>query len=385
MNADVVVRKVESKPDFKAFFEFPWELYKGDPNWVPPLLSMRRSLLDQKKHPSWEYMEGDYFAAWRGDKLVGTVAAIINHRHNEFHGERVGWFGAFQVLDDQTAATALLETAAEWVKARGYDAIRGPQSFTTHEECGLLIDNFSRPVLLMPYNYPYFQRLIENSPGWGKVMDVFSFNISREKWLGEGNQDRLMRLTERVMKRSNIKVRGFDVRRKREEFKLFKDLYNMAWEKNWGFVPMTPRELDDLVDSLGMFFDPQLAIFAYVGDEPAGFFLGVPDFNQVLRAAYPRPGEPEVFTLIKALWHWKIRSKIDWFRVPLLGVREQFRKKGVDIALIAHGVGAMLEQPGRTNGDAGWILETNHDMVGSLKGIHAEIYKTHRFYEKNLR
>ena len=170
MSNPVAVRKVENAGDFRAFFEFPWHLYKNDPHWVPPLLSMRRDLLDKEKNPAWaEYMEGDYFAAWRGDQIVGTIVAYINHRHNKFHEEHIGWFGAFEVYDDQEAATALLETAAEWVKSRGYDAVRGPQTFTTHEECGLLVDGFTRPTLLMPYNYPYYQQLVENA-GFHKNM-----------------------------------------------------------------------------------------------------------------------------------------------------------------------------------------------------------------------
>src|SRR5512145_355428 len=150
----VEVRPVKTPSEFKAFFEFPWTLYKDDPNWVPPLLSMRHDLLDKHKNPAWdEYMEGEYFAAWRGDKIVGTIVAFVNHRHNQFHQEHVGWFGMFETYDDQEVATALLDTATEWVKARGYDAILGPQTFTTHEDVGILVDGFTRPVLLMPYNY----------------------------------------------------------------------------------------------------------------------------------------------------------------------------------------------------------------------------------------
>jgi hypothetical protein len=120
----VIVRKVESRADFKAFFEFPWTLYRDDPNWVPPLLSMRRDQLDKQHNPAWsEYLEGDYFAAWRGDQIVGTIVAFISHRHNDYHQERIGWFGMFEVYDDDEAARALLDTAADWVKARGYTAL----------------------------------------------------------------------------------------------------------------------------------------------------------------------------------------------------------------------------------------------------------------------
>lgn len=383
MSTSVTVRKVETPSDFRAFFEFPWTLYKDDSNWVPPLLSMRRDILDKKKNPSWEYMEGDYFAAWRGEKIVGTIAAFINHRHNEFHEEHVGWFGAFDVYDDQEAATALLTTAAEWVKAKGYDAILGPQTFTTHEDCGILIDGFTRPVLLMPYNPPYYQKLVEGA-GFTKAMDIFSFHLSREEEVEHGTSDRLERLTKGVMKRNKITIRKIDKSRLKEEFVLFKEIYNAAWDKNWGFVPMTPKELDGMVNSLGQFFNPDFAFFADVEGQPAGFIMAVPDFNQVLQKAYGRPGVPEIFTLIKALWYWKIRPVISWARIPLMGVKEIYRNKGVDAALYYYAITALINSPQIQHSDSGWILEANGNMVSIAKSFGSTIYKTHRFYEKKL-
>lgn len=383
MPSNVEVRKVESDADFKAFFEFPWQVYKDDPHWVPPLLSMRRDLLDKKKNPGWEYMEGDYFAAWRGDKIVGTIAAFINHRHNEFHEEHIGWFGAFEVYNDQEAATALLQTAETWVRERGYDAIRGPQTFTTHDECGLLIDGFVRPVLLMPYNYPYYQPLVENA-GFEKVMDVYSFHLTPAIDAGQELSARLSKLTEAVKQRHNISIRPIDRHNIKAEFQLFKELYNAAWEKNWGFTPMTPRELDAMVESLGQFFDPDFAFFAEVNGDPAGFIMGVPDFNQVLQKANARPGTPEFITLIRAFWHWKINPVIRWLRVPLMGVKEQYRKTGVASCLYMEILQTALKNPKVQNADGGWILETNQQMVSIANSLGGNIYKTHRFYEKKL-
>jgi GNAT superfamily N-acetyltransferase len=379
----VEIRQVQNAKDFQAFFEFPWTLYKNDPNWVPPLLSMRRDLLDKKKNPSWEYMEGEYFAAWRGEQIVGTITAFINHRHNEFHNEHIGWFGTFEVYDDQEAATALLETAANWVKAKGYDAIRGPQSFTTHEECGLLVDGFVRPVLLMPYNPPYYQKLVEGA-GFTKAMDVFSFHLSRAGTVEHATGDRLERLTKAVMKRNKITVRQIDRKNLKAEFNLFKEIYNAAWDKNWGFVPMTEKELDALVKSLGDFFNPDFAFFADVEGVPAGFIMGIPDFNQVLQKAYPRPGMPEIVSLLKALWYWKIRPVMDWARIPLMGVKEAYRNKGVDAVLYYYVLQALLADPKVQHSDSGWILEVNENMVSIALSFGSEIYKTHRFYEKRF-
>ncbi len=378
----ISIRQVENAADFRVFFEFPWQLYRDDPNWVPPLLSMRREQLDREKGAAWSYMKGEFFVAYRDDQPVGTIAAFINHRHNEFHDERVGWFGVFEVYDDAEAARALLAAACDWVRAQGYDTIRGPQSFTTHEETGLLVDGFTRPVMLMPYNKPYYERLVLGAD-FAPVMDAYSFYMSRERAINDGLYDRLKRVTAAVMKRNKVKVRAIDPKNLKRDFALFKDLYNAAWEKNWGFVPMTERELDALIASLGQFFDPHLAFFGYVDDQPAGFVLGIPDFNEVLLKSYPKPGTPELLTLIKALYHWKLRPTITWARVPLLGVKPEYRQKGVDAVLYFHSMDAMI-QHGYQHNDSGWILSANQAMVSIASGFGSDIYKTHRWYEKAL-
>lgn len=381
----VEVRKVTTDADFKAFFEFPWTLYKTDSNWVPPLLSMRRDVLDREKNPSWSYLEGDYYVAWRNGSPVGTIAAFVNHRHNEFHDEHIAWFGFFESIDDPEVSSALLQTASRWAQVEGYDAIRGPQSFTNMEECGLLVDGFEQPILLMPYNPPYYQHLIE-AAGFQKVMDTYSF-VATRAGIDEGwaTRERFDRLVEKVMKRGDITVRALQRKNLKEEFALFKDIYNVAWEKNWGFVPFTDAELNALVESLGMIFDPDLACFAYVGDEPAGFLLAVPDFSQVLHEAYPRPGVPEIISLLQAGWHWKIRRVINQARVPLMGVKEQHRGKGVDMAMFAHTLKVFDRNKQYDRLDCGWILETNEPMIRLAVNNNLTRHRTYRFYERALR
>lgn len=377
----VTIRKVENKQDFRTFFEFPWVLYKDDPNWVPPLLSMRHEILDQKKSPSWEYMEGDYFLAFRGDKAVGTIAAFINHRHNEFHEERVGWFGAFEVYDDAEAAQALLTTAADWVKAKGYPIIRGPQTFTTHEETGLLVEGFTRPLILFPYNKPYYEGFVK-AAGFEKVMDTYTYYVNSAE-ARDTQLARLQRLSAGIMKRSGITVRRFDTKQKKQEFERIKEVYNAAWQKNWGFVPLTERELDALMASLGQFLDARLAYFAYVKDQLAGMIVAIPDFNQVLLKSYPKPGTPEIISLLKALYYWKLTDTIEWVRVPLMGVKEEFRGKGVDVVMYAAVMEAVINE-GYPHADTGWVLEINKDMISITLNAGGKQYKTYRYFDKVL-
>jgi GNAT superfamily N-acetyltransferase len=379
----VQVRKVESAADFRAFFTFPWTLYKHDPNWVPPLLSMRRSVFDKQHNPAWqEYLEGDYFCAWRGTELVGTIAAYINHRHNEFHNERIGWFGAFECIDDQAVADALLQTAEDWVRAKGYPTLRGPQTFTTHEAVGLLVENFSSPLVEMPYNLPYYGALIE-ARGLHKVMDMYSFYLNQGQAKETGLIARLDRLSGGIMKRSKITIRPADPKQMKREVNLIKEIYDTAWEKNWGFVPLTPKELEAFAESLGQLIDPRMLFFAECEGEMAGFIIAVPDMNQVIKRAYPQPGVPEIFTLAKILWHWKVRPIINGVRVPLMGVKPAFRGRGVDAVMYAYILRAIIECD-YFHSDAGWILETNQAMVSIANNFGSTIYKTYRMYEKAL-
>ncbi|MAU08835.1 MAG: hypothetical protein CL607_03365 [Anaerolineaceae bacterium] len=380
-SAPLTIRKVETAEDYKAFFEFPWIVHKEDPHWVPPLLSMRKEILDKEKGASWEYIEGDYFGAWRGDTLVGIIAAFVSHRHNQFNDDNASWWGLFECYNDQEAATALLNIACEWGEKRGYSRILGPANMTLHEECGLLIDNFDDPVVLMPYNPPYYQNLVENA-GFEKAMDVVSFYYEREFGTVQEFGDRLKRITKRAKERGGVSIRPLDIKRKREEFKLFRDLYNDAWINNWGFVPQTDRELDALVESLGQFVDPKMAFFAEVHGEPAGFALPVPDFNEALKYAYPKPGTPEILSLLKVAWFWKIKRGIRGTRLPLLGVKQEFRDTGVVIALIEAVFSSIIPSNYKSI-DCGWVLETN-PLVKMTKSLGLKVYKTHRFYEKAL-
>ncbi len=375
------IRPLANRREFEDFFCFPWRHYADDANWAPPLLSMRRQLLDKSKHPAWKYMEGEYFAAWRYGRMVGTVAAFINHEHNRYHDENVGFFGLFESIDDSAVATGLLNAAADWVQARGASAIRGPANFTTNEECGLLVDNFSQPVIMMPYNPPYYPDLVEGA-GFEKVMDAHCIYQDRATIEASNSLERLERLVKRAAERSGILVRSMNAKDKKAEFDRFREIYNAAWEKNWGFIPMNDEELEALVKDLGMLVEADLAFFAEIAGEPVGFALTIPNFNEALRRAYPRPGVPEALTMAQVAWHWKIRRSIRGVRMPLMGVKAEHRNKGVELAMLLEVMKALL--PSRYDYlDSGWILETN-PLIKISRSLGGKIYKTHRFYQKPL-
>jgi len=238
-------------------------------------------------------------------------------------------------------------------------------------------------VLLYPYNPPYYQRLVENTPGFAKVMDQFSYHLTLEGASQSPKLQKLFRITDQNSARRGITVRTADPTRLAEEFTLLKDIYNRAWERNWGFVPFSPRELDEMVAEIGKFFDPEMAFFAEIDGKPVAFLLGLPDMNQALHRAYPRPGKPEPIALLQLLWHWKVRPKITRVRVMLMGVQEGYRGIGVEAAMFirAHQAGAAL---GWHDADGGWVLETNTAMSRLVEAMNGRAYKTWRWYERPL-
>jgi GNAT superfamily N-acetyltransferase len=388
MAAALTVQQVETKADFETFFRFPWALYKDNPYWVPPLVSMQRHKLDKAKNPTWKHMQGEYYIARRGDQPVGTIAAFINDQHNNHWNERLGFFGAFELVDDQEVADALLNAAADYVKARGCTGLRGPATFTTNEECGLLIEGFDDlPVVAYSYNPAYYQKLVENAGGFEKVMDLYGYYLTLQGTVTSGAADKVMRVIAKNNERRGITVRPPQPGQLRQDITTLKNIFNSAWDKNWGFVPFTDEELDQLVNDLGSYLDRDLTLLAEVEGKPVAFLLTVPDLNQLLRRVYPRPGKPDPLSMAQIFWHWKIRPKITRVRIPFMGVEEGYRGIGVEAAMFAALYQRAIElapKRGWQYADGGWVLETNDAMSRLCESFEGRVYKRFRFYERKL-
>ena len=373
-SAAVTVRPVADRADLNRFIRFPWRIYANDPVWVPPLLSDLKTVLDRRRHPFHQHADVEYFLARRGDEVVGRIAAIVNHRHNEFHGEKTGFFGFFECIDDGDVARALLETAEAWLRERGMERVYGPESFSTNEESGLglLVDGFDKPpVIMTAHTPPYYPKLVEGA-GYVKAKDLLAY------WLDDQRPpERLVRGVERLQQAERVKLRTLNLKDFAGEVGRIKEIYNSAWERNWGFVPMTDAEFDHLARQLRPVVNPRLCAIAEVDGEPVGFALALPDFNQALKHVN---GRLFPFGIFKLLWY---RRKIDTLRVLTLGLKPGYRQKGIDAMLYLHifreGVAAGFKQA-----ECSWILEDNWDMRRGLERMGARVYKTYRIYEKSL-
>ncbi len=372
----VRITAVHDKRDLQRFIRFPWLLYAHDPAWVPPLLGEQKKILDRARHPFHQHAEVEYFLARRGNRVLGRIAAIANHRYNEFHEDRTGFFGFFEVVEDGDVATQLLASAEAWLEARGMDTIVGPMNFSTNDEShspGILIDGFDTPpFVLMAHGRPYYQRLVEEA-GYEKANDLLAYLFSSNE-----APRRIARAVGRIERGiEGLEIRHMDLRQLPHEVEIVKEIYNSAWERNWGFVPLTDEEISHLASDLKPILEPRYALVASIHGEPVGFSLTLPDFNQALRHVN---GRLFPFGLLKLLWYAR---RINRARVFALGLKPEHRTRGID-AILYLKTFETADALGHLSGESSWILEDNWPMRRALEKMGAHVHKTYRVYQKRL-
>jgi GNAT superfamily N-acetyltransferase len=374
---DVAVTPVRGGGDRTAFIRLPYSLYRGDPNWVPPLEMERRDFLDPRKNPFFEFGEVELFLARRGGQVVGRIAAVKDPHFNQFHDSNTGFFGLFECVNDTGVARALFDAAAEWLRARGLDTVIGPMSFSTNGECALLVDGFDTPpTVLTTYNPPYYSTLIE-SYGFTKAKDLWSWELSASVEPPE----KVVRIAEKIRQRDEVTVRSADLKNFEAEVALIKTIYNAAWEKNWGFVPMTDREFDHMARELKQIVRPELVLIASVRGEPVAFSMTLPDANQAIRAAN---GRLTTFGLPIGLVKLMLAArKITRLRLTTLGIKEGFRRRGLDAILYLDTL-RTARQLGYEGGEISWTLEDNHLVNRAIESMGGKRSKTHRIYTRPL-
>lgn len=378
-SSNLRIRVVENREDLMKFIKFPWRVYQRDTYWVPPLIRERVAFLDRTKNPFFNHSEVVLFLADRDGETVGTIAAIIDDNYIRFHDEKVGFFGLFEVIEDFGVAERLLSTAKDWVKSKGMEVIRGPMNFSTNQECGLLVEGFnSRPVVMMTYNPRYYIAVVEKF-GFIKARDLYAYTVNLDIFGSKGEKlpEKLIRIAERVQREEKVCVRNVNLRDFDAEVERVKGVYNSAWSKNWGFVPMTNDEFLLLAKGLKPFLDPDLVFIAEVAGSPIGFSLTIPDINQPLAKINGR-----LFPLgaLKLMWH---RRKIDTLRVLAMGLTEEYRLRGIDAIFYLETVKGAIRN-GYTCAEMSWVLEDNIAVIRAIEMMGGRIYKKYRIYETPL-
>ncbi len=379
MSAGISVRIVQSRRERRQFQTLPWLIYEAggtrDANWVPPLLAEERELLGWGNHPFYDNAEGASLLAQRGGQTVGRLHVLINHVHNRTHGEHRGFFGFFESMDDDEVANELFRAGEAWLRERDMNAVRGPVNPSLNHTCGLLVDGHSGPPrLMMTYNRPYYERLLE-SCGLTPSQDLFAYELSTAGM--EAASARYRRALDSVAARSDVVIRPFDPKRFTSELRSYLDSYNRGLERTWGFAPLQPREAERIARDLKHVIVPEMALFAEVAGKPAGAVLALPDYNQILRHCN---GRLFPFGIVRLLLG---RGRIDTARALAITMSPEYRHAGLGV-LLMHRLIEPARRRGIQNWEFSWVLESNMASRKPLEKMGAKITRTYRLYDKAL-
>ncbi len=365
-----------SPRDVSRFLNVSYEIYRGDPNWVAPLL-MDLKLVFTKKNPLFTHAEMTLWVATRDGRDVGRIAAIIDRTHNEVQKDSAAFFGFFESINDPGVSRLLFQAATDWSRAKGMRRMLGPMNPTSNDECGLLVDGFdSPPVFMMTYNPRYYVDLVA-AEGYRKAKDLLAYDMGTK----ECPLDRLERIAA-IARRRHPEVSYTPVRAKTltRDLGKVKEVYNAAWEDNWGFVPMTDAEIDFMASRLKPLLLEGLLWVAETKDEPVGFLLGLPDFNVAIKPLRGRLLTPKLLGFIPYLLGWKRPKRL---RAITLGVKAGYRNRGLEAVMLAESYRAAIKM-GFTDIESSWILENNTMMCRIIETFGGRVYKTYRLYEKDI-
>lgn len=374
--ADIAVAAVTNGRLLKQFIDSPWHIYRGDPAWVPPLRIERRLHLSSL-NPFFKHGEWQAWLAYRNGMPVGRISAQIDELHQEIYGSDTGHFGLIEAENDQEIFRALFMTVEKWLVERGVKKITGPFNLSINQECGLLVEGFDTPpVLMMPHGRDWYGRSLE-AQGYEPAKELLAY------WVNVDFD--IPKVMQRLINKYAGQVSLRPLRRKHlgDETELLRDIFNDAWSQNWGFVPFTREEFSELGTSLRLLVPDEYVQIAEIDGEAVAFIAALPNLNEVLRGLN---GSLFPTGLLRIILHLK-RRQIHTGRVPLMGVRKRFQNKPIGIALaflVINAVRSALLERDIKEVEMSWILEDNSGMRNILDSIGSRIYKRYRLYEKKL-
>jgi len=370
--ADIAIQPVETRSQQKRFIHLPWRIYQDDPCWMPPLIMSQEELLGFRKHPFYERSKSQSFLVTRGGRDVGRITAIVNAGHIDRYKEQRGFFGFFECDDDTAASRALFQAAGDWLHAQGMTCIRGPANPTLNYECGLLIDGFDTPpFFMMTHNRPWYAHLVEDA-GFGKIEDMFAF-YGKTSML-DGIDPKLATMIHGVKERFGVTLRPLDKSRFAEEVRMFLHIYNESLGGTWGFVPLTPGEVDHMAASLKYLIEPSLAIVAEVGGKPVGAVFCLLDYNPRIKAI---DGRLFPFGFLKLLWNKKAIKRL---RAISTNVVPEYQAWGIGLVLMS-GLYERFINWGLEEVEFSWVLESNYLSRRTLERGGAIVTKKYRMYQ----
>jgi GNAT superfamily N-acetyltransferase len=364
-----ITQSVTSRADRKRWIEYPYQKYRGHPTWVPPLLLQEWEDTDPKKNPFFEHSDVELLLALEGTRVVGRVAAIHDRNYNAHHEENTCLFAALEA-DSLEVARVLVSAVEAWGKARGLSVVKGPSKLSQNDMMGFLVENFQdAPVVMMNYNPPEYAGWME-ALGYVKSEDTFAWKMT----VSQGLPERVGRIAQRVKKNLKVVLRTISKKDIERDALILRQIYNSAWDENWGFVPWTEHEIDHLRDQLKQVADFETSFIAEIEGKPVAFSLVLPDINEALRGT---GGRLLPLGLFKLLLHKPKRM-----RLIALGILPEYQGRGLDALLYAESF--WRGQSKYNTGEFGWTLESNEAITNGMKALGALPYKRYRIFEKRL-
>jgi hypothetical protein len=362
---------VRNEKELKSFVELPYRLYKNNRYWVPPLREDVYNLFDKKKYPFWEHSERELFLVYRNNEVVGRVCAIIDYNFIDFWNEKTGYFGFFECEDDLEAAVALFKAVREFHREKGMIKFIGPFNPSTNEEVGFLLEGyFLEPMIMMTYTFEYYHKLALGA-GLTKAKDLYAFYIEAKNVPLE----RLEKMCSVIRKRiRDLKVRPVDLDDFSNEVKKIKEVYNDAWSRNWGFVPMTEAEFNHIAKTIKDLVVPELVIIVEVDNVPVGVSLAVPNYNFILKKLN---GNLNLLGLLKLFYY---KNKIKEARLMIMGVKKDYQKLGIEGLMFLETLKAGMKL-GYDRGELSWTLEDNYSVNNTIIKMGGRLYRKYRVYQ----
>lgn len=372
----VTVRPVTSYREMGRFIDLPWRIYADDPVWVPPLRAERRFHFS-RFNPFFKNGEWQAWVAYRGNEPVGRISAQIDQNHRQYHGIDTGHFGLFECVNDSAVCAALIETAEAWLVARNTKYVSGPFNFSINQECGILVDGFDTPpMVMMPHSPRWYGHLL-GEQGYHSAKDLLAY------WVNVDFE--VPRVMGALLKKYSNRVKLRTLRRNDfvAEMAILRDLFNDAWSENWGFIPFTESEFAELGRNLRLIVPEFFIQIAEVDGVPAAFMVGLPNLNEIFAKL-----DGKLFPFGWArLIRWYRERSVRTGRIALMGVRKQFQNTPLGMALafmVIDGPRQSALSLGIREVEMSWILEENKPMRKILDLIGSRQYKRYRIYGKTL-
>ena len=369
--------EVNSKKDKKDFIQIACSIYKNEKNWIRPLDKDINSVFDPKTNKAFRKGDVKRWILKNNNETIGRIAAFYSSK-NDKEKLRIGGCGFFECIDDEEAAKMLFDTAKNWLEKNGYNSMDGPINFGERDKWwGCLVEGFDiDPNYLQNYGKAYYQKLFENY-GFQLLFRQLTFLKKVRTPLSE----KLSLKAERALRDPNYNFKTLEKRNIQKYIRDFTKIYNDAWSKYPGVSKLELSQAKLLFAQLKPILDEKILWFAYHNNDPVGFFISIPEMNQIFKHVN---GKLDLFGKLKTFYHLKIKKSCKKMVGLVFGIVPKHQGKGVDGALIMASRETIQEKLAYEDLELNWIPDFNKSMIRVAEQVQVKLGKIHHTYRYNF-